>query len=125
MAYALAWLVYVVMAVLIMAGFERYLSGHCSRQWRIFVRALLAIVFFTPGVVTPVVATAGGTYIVPACIGMLFNLLAKSGDGFIKAGLPILTVAVLVFGGLFFRESRRAPDAGDAENVEDRESPSA
>jgi len=104
MAYVIAWSVYLLMAALIMVGFERYLSEYCSRQLRMFIRALLAIILFTPGFVT-----AGETYMVPACIGLLFNLLAKSGDGFLKACLPMLAVAVLVFGVLFFLESRREP----------------
>lgn len=104
MAYVIAWSVYLLMAALIMVGFERYLSEYFSRQPRLFMRALLAIVFFTPGVVS-----ADQMYMVPACIGMLFNLLAKSGDGFLKASLPILAVAVVVFGVLFVRESRREP----------------
>lgn len=109
MAYVIAWSVYLLMAALIMVGFERYLSEYCSRQLRVFIRALLAIVLFTPGVVTSDVATAGQAYMVPACIGMLFNLLAKSVDGFLKASLPMLAVAVAVFGVLFFLENRRQP----------------
>ena len=114
MAYALAWVVYLLMAALIMAGFERYLGAYCSRQWRLFIRALLALIFFTPGVdlpgvVTPGVVTAGGGHMVPACIGVLLNLLAKSGDGLVKASLPVLAMAVVVFGALFVREILRKP----------------
>lgn len=102
MAYALAWIVYLLMAALIMAGFERYLSAYFPRQPRIFLRALLAIVLFTPGVVV-----AEAMYIVPACVAMLFNVLARSGEGLLKASLPMLAVSTLVFGVLFFLEYRR------------------
>lgn len=111
MAYALSWVVYVLMAVLIMFAFERYVSTWFSRQPRIFIRVLLAIVLFTPGFVS-----AGTVYLVPACVGILFNILAKSGDGLLKASLPMLLVSSVVFGVLFFLESRRPADELQADD---------
>ncbi|MDI1301197.1 MAG: hypothetical protein PSX71_04780 [bacterium] len=104
MSYVIAWSLYVLMAALLVFGFERYVAGRIgSRQWRIFLRATLVIVLFTPGFV----ATDDMVYVVPACVGVMFNILAKSGTGLLKAALPLLLVFTLVFGVLFFRESRR------------------
>jgi hypothetical protein len=103
MAYLVAWLVYLVMAALLMFGFERYVAPLLRhRQLRVFCRSLLAIVLFTPGL-------AFGDdhyYLVPACIEVLFNLLAHSGEGIMKATLPLLLVAGIVFAVLFVREAR-------------------
>ncbi|HQV41562.1 MAG: hypothetical protein KBD35_05035 [Moraxellaceae bacterium] len=111
MAYAMAWIVYLLMAALIMVAFERYLSEYLSHQPRLFIRALLAVGLFTPGVVS-----AETVYMVPACIAILFNVLIKSGLGVVKASLPILVVASVVFGVLLFRESRRQAAANYSEN---------
>jgi hypothetical protein len=105
MAYALAWIVYLLMAALMVLAFERYVAGHVPRQPRLFIRALLAVVLFTPGWVS--VETV---YMVPACIAVLFNLLAKSGSGLLKAALPLLTMSSVVFGVLLFLEVRRSPE---------------
>lgn len=106
MAYALAWGVYLLMAALIVLAFERYVAAMVPRQPRIFIRALLMVGLFTPGWVS-----AETVYMVPACIAVLFNLLAKSGIGLLKASLPLLVVWTTVFGVLLFRELRRAPEA--------------
>lgn len=111
MAYAIAWGIYVLMAVLLMAGFERYLAGLITvRRLRIALRALLAILLFTPGVVS-----ADHLYVVPASIAVLFNLLAHSRLGLLQALLPLLLAQTLVFGLLFLREAlparRRAQTA--------------
>lgn len=104
MSYVIAWSLYVLMAALLVAGFERYVAGRmASRQWRIFLRATLVIVLFTPGFV----AAGEDIYVVPACVGVVFNILAKSGTGLLKAALPLLLVSAVVFGVLFFSESRR------------------
>lgn len=104
MSYVIAWLLYVLMAATMVFAFERYVAVRmASRQWRIFLRAFLVVVLFTPGVV----ATADGVYLVPACVGVMFNILAKSGTGFLKAALPLLLVFSVVFGVLFFRKSHR------------------
>ena len=68
MAYAMAWIVYLLMAALIMVAFERYLSEYLSHQPRLFIRALLAVGLFTPGVVS-----AETVYMVPACIAILWG----------------------------------------------------
>jgi hypothetical protein len=116
MAYLIAWLVYLVMAALLMAGFERYVAALIRhRQLRLFCRSLLAIGLFTPGL-------AYGDahyYVVPACIEVLFNILAHSGHGVMKASLPILLVASVVFAILFVRE------AGDRDAEAAREEPMA
>lgn len=109
MAYALAWIVYLLMAALIMLAFERYVAAFVPRQPRLFIRALLAVGLFTSGWVS-----AETVYMVPACIAVLFNLLAKSADGLLKASLPLLAMSTIVFAILLVREYRRAPGA-DAE----------
>lgn len=118
MAYLIAWLIYLTAAALLMAGFERYLAGLIrQRQLRIFCRSLVAIVLFTPGV-------AYGDqhyYMVPACIEVLFNVLAHSRDGMLKAALPILLVTAVVFAGLFVYEAR---DPRKKEAAGEREEPS-
>ncbi|MDP2228998.1 MAG: hypothetical protein Q8J78_16155 [Moraxellaceae bacterium] len=104
MAYVLSWCVYLLMAVLLMVAYERYVADLIgSRQWRVALRAFIAIVLFTPGF------TSFGdmVYMVPACIAMLYHLLAKSGIGFMKASLPILLVSFVVYGVLFFRAGRQ------------------
>ncbi len=104
MSYVIAWSLYVLMAALLVFGFERYVTGRiASRQWRIFLRTFLVVVLFTPGVV----AAGDNVYIVPACVGVMFNILAKSGTGLLKAALPLLLVFTLVFGVLAFRERGR------------------
>lgn len=116
MAYALAWIVYLLMAALIVAGFERYLAAYFSRQPRLFLRALLAVGLFTPGFVS-----AGTVYMVPACVAILFNILSRSGLGLLKASLPMLLVSTVVFGVLLVLEKRRqsADVQGEAEPTEE------
>lgn len=100
----IAWGIYLGMAALLMLGFERYLAGYIgNRQGLVVVRSLLGIGLFTPGVVN----AEEGMYVVPACIGVLFNLLARSGVGMMKAALPMLLAGALVFGVLFLLESLR------------------
>ncbi|HEX4869439.1 MAG TPA: hypothetical protein VFV15_01770 [Moraxellaceae bacterium] len=108
MAYAIAWGVYLLTAALLQFGYERYVAEFITRRrLRIGLRALLAIVLFTPGVV----ASTEGVFVVPACIGVLFNVLAHSGPGLVKALLPLLFATAAVFGLLFLLEHRRAPAA--------------
>jgi peptidoglycan biosynthesis protein MviN/MurJ (putative lipid II flippase) len=109
MGYAIAWVIYLVMAVLLQIGFERYLTPYllAQRQLRIFLRSLLAILLFTPGVVL----NADGVFIVPACVGVMFNILAKSPYGLLQAALPLLLVSAVVYGILFALERRRGPEA--------------
>jgi hypothetical protein len=110
MPYVIAWGIYLSMAALLMFGFERYLAWRIpSHQWRLFIRALMAIVLFTPGFVS-----AGDIYVVPACVGVMFNILAHSGEGLLKAALPLLLAGVLVFGVLFLRELLRKDDGATA-----------
>lgn len=100
MPYVIGWIIYLSMAALLMFGFERYLARFLTqRQWRIFIRALLAILLFTPGFVS-----ADGIYVVPACVGVMFNILAHSGEGLFKASLPLLLAGALVYGVLFLVE---------------------
>lgn len=110
MAYVIAWALYLLMAGLLQAGHERYLSPSLpAGRWRTGLRALLAVVLFTPGVV----ASEAGLSVVPACIGVLFNVLAHSGLGLAKALLPLLLSTSVVFGVLWLRAARagRAPAA--------------
>lgn len=110
MAYALAWIVYLLMAALIVLAFERYVAAFVPAQPRVFIRALLAVGLFTPGWVS-----AETVYMVPASIAVLFNILAKSPDGLLKASLPLLLAYVLVFAILLLREWRRPGGAGLAD----------
>ena len=104
MAYAIAWAIYLLMAALLQFGYERYVADLISmRRLRIGLRALLAIVLFTPGVVS----SQEGLFVVPACIGVLFNVLSHGGAGLVKALLPLLLSTSLVFGVLFLLEFRR------------------
>lgn len=106
MAYMIAWSIYLLMAALLVFGYERYVAGYVGpRQLRIFLRALLAIMLFTPGFIS-----AGAVYVVPACVGVMFNLLAHSGVGMLKASLPLLFVSSVVFAVLFCREARRSKE---------------
>lgn len=114
MAYALAWIVYLLMAALIVFAFERYVAAFLPRQPRQFIRVLLVVGLFTPGWVS-----AEAVYMVPACIAVLFNLLAKSADGLLKASLPLLLAYVLVFAFLLLREWRRPRDTAVASVGED------
>ncbi|MDQ8037399.1 MAG: hypothetical protein REI12_08260 [Pedobacter sp.] len=104
MGYVIAWLIYLVMTVLIQLGYERYLTPYLAeqRQLRIFLRSLLAILLFTPGVVM----SGEGVFVVPACVGVMFNILAKSPYGLLQAALPLLLVAAVVYGILFALEAR-------------------
>lgn len=109
MPYVIAWTLYLLMAALLVFGFERYVAERITgRQLRIFLRASLLMVLFTPGFVS----AGENVFVVPACVGVMFNILAKSGVGLLKAALPLLLAFSVVFGVLFFRESRR-DDAGD------------
>ncbi len=105
MGYAIAWVIYLIMAVLIQLGYERYLTPYLAaqRRLRIFLRSLLAIVLFTPGVVM----SGEGMFVVPACVGVMFNILAQSPYGFLQAALPLLLAGAVVFGILFFATRRR------------------
>lgn len=103
MAYAIAWALYLLMAALLQFGYERYVADLIPvRRLRIGLRAALAIVLFTPGVVS----SQEGVFIVPACIGVLFNVLAHGGTGLVKALLPLLFATSVVFGVLFLLEYR-------------------
>lgn len=103
MAYVIAWALYLLMAGLLQAGYERYVAGLLpAGRLRVILRALLAIVLFTPGVI----ASEGGLSVVPACIGVLFNVLAHSGVGLVKALLPLLLSTSVVFAVLWLRDSR-------------------
>lgn len=108
MAYAIAWGVYLLMAALLQFGYERYVAEFITLdRLRIGLRALIAIGLFTPGVVS----SPEGLSVVPACIGVLFNVLAHSGSGLVKALLPLLFTAAMVFGVLFLLEFRRGRPA--------------
>src|SRR6218665_3071426 len=104
MGYVIGWVIYLVIALLLQLGFERYLTPYLQgqRQLRIFLRTLLAILLFTPGVVL----SADGAFIVPACVGVMFNILAKSPYGLLQAALPLLLLMTVVYGILFFVEIR-------------------
>ncbi|MFZ5562375.1 MAG: hypothetical protein ACOY41_12800 [Pseudomonadota bacterium] len=121
MAYLIGWLIYLAMAVLLLAGFERYLAGYIRlRQRRIFCRSVLALGLLTPGL-----AQADGRYyLVPACIEVLFNLLAHSYGAALKAALPLLLASTLVFAGLFVYETRCRDRDGDGDGPPEREEPS-
>lgn len=111
MAYALAWLLYLLMAALLQFGYERYVAPHVgNRRLRVSLRALMAIGLFTPGLVS----SAQGLSVVPACVAVLFNVLAHSGTGLMKAALPLLLATVLVFGLLWLLEQRDHKPAGSA-----------
>lgn len=109
MAYVLAWILYLLMAALLLAAYERYVALHlANRRLRVSLRALMAIGLFTPGFVS----SAEGLSVVPACIAVLFNVLAHSGPGLMKAVLPLLLSTSLVFAVLWLLERRgRKPAA--------------
>lgn len=115
MAFLIAWAIYLSMAALLMVGFERYLAGHIpAGQGRLIVRCLLAVILFTPGVVS----SAEGLHVVPACIGVLFNILARSGTGLMKAMLPLLISSTVVFALVFLREILRKTSDAETETVD-------
>lgn len=106
MAYSIAWVIYGGMALLFMLAYERYVAPYLveKRQLRLFLRAVLGVLLFTPGIVLH----EDFVYIVPACVGVMFNILAHKPLGVVQAALPLLLVATLVFGGLYIWDSRRA-----------------
>ena len=111
MGYLVAWGLYLLMAALLVAGFERYLAGYVTdARWRVLLRGLLAVGLFTPGLV----AADDQVYLVPACIAVLFNILAHSWMGVVKSSLPLFLAGVLVFAVLALREALRKDVAGDA-----------
>ncbi len=113
MAYVLAWVIYLAMAALLLLFYERYVAPLlASAQWRLMLRALVAVLLFTPGLVA---GHGDAVHVVPACIAVLFGLLAKSPETMAKAALPLLVVATLVYAALFALAGRRpaAPAAPD------------
>lgn len=110
-AYALAWLLYLLMAALLQLAYERYIAPHVgNRRLRISLRTLMAIGLFTPGFVS----SPAGLSVVPACVAVLFNVLAHSGTGLMKAALPLLLATALVFAVLWLLEQRSHKAAGSA-----------
>lgn len=105
MAYELAWVIYILMAAFFMFAYERLVAPALRerRQLRLFLRALTGILLFTPGIVLH----EGVVYPVPACVGVMFNILAHKPLAILQAMLPLLFVSSIVFGILLFRESRR------------------
>lgn len=105
MAIAIAWALYIGMAALLMFGYERYLTPYLDGhdELRLFLRVLLAILLFTPGFVLD----SGSIYLVPACVGVMFNILAHKPVGVMQAALPLLLAATVVYGILFFRAHGR------------------
>jgi hypothetical protein len=115
-AYMVAWGLYLLMSVALMFSYERYIAPHIKhRQLRIFIRAVMAIGLFTPGIVS-----ADTVYMAPACVGVVFNILEHSGIGVIKAALPLLFVSFVVFVTLFFWEIRQS---GHEHNESERAEP--
>jgi hypothetical protein len=107
MAYYIAWGLYITAAVLLQFGCERYLTPYLTvSSWRIFMRALLAIALFTPGVGVD----DGQYYLVPALVGVVFHLLSHQFYGVLQALLPLLLVSGIVFTVLFmwYREPAAA-----------------
>lgn len=105
MDYTAAWVVYVLMAILFMLGYERYVASLLAgqREKRIFFRALLAILLFAPGVVVH----DDIMYMVPASVGIVFNVLVKNILGVLQAFLPLLAAGFVIFGVLALWEIRR------------------
>lgn len=116
MAYAIAWVLYVLMAVLFMVAYERYVTVflQARRQLRIFLRVLLALLFFTPGVVVH----DDMIYLVPACVGVMFNILSHKPLGVLQAALPLLVASTVVYALLFAYEARRTGSARAGSGVE-------
>lgn len=109
--YLMAWGLYLLMAALLMAGFERHVAGLVTdRRWRALLRSLMAVALFTPGLVS----ADEQVYVVPACVAVLFNVLAHSWMGFVKSSLPLLLAGGLVFAVLSLREALRQDAAEDA-----------
>lgn len=111
MDYTAAWVIYLIMAVLFMLGYERYIASLLAgqREKRIFFRAFLAILLFTPGVVIH----GDMLYIAPACVGIVFNILVHNTLGVLQATLPLLAAGFIVFGVLALWEIRRKASEWD------------
>ena len=104
MAQVIAGLLYLAMAALLVFFYERYVTVFIpSRRWRIFLRALAAVLLFTPGLIS----ASGEIYPVPASIAVLYNLLSHSRIGTLKAALPLLLSGALVYAALAVLELRR------------------
>lgn len=103
----MAWALYIAMAVLLMAMFERYLAPYLRPygQSVLMLRTLLAILLFTPGWVLD----AEQFYLVPATTAVLFNVLAQKPMAVLQACLPLLLTSTLVFAGLFWWQRRQMP----------------
>ena len=121
MSYLIAWGIYLLMAAALMWLFNRYFADLLGQGlWRLLARVLLAIVLFTPGFVDEDVV-----YVVPAWIGVFFNLLSHDKAGLIKSLLPLLLACAVVFGLLGLRELLRRKTAvhtpGTAEAAADKD----
>lgn len=117
MSYLIAWGIYLLMGAALMLLFNRYFADFLGQGlWRLCARVLLAIVLFTPGFVEEDVV-----YVVPAWIGVFFNLLSHDKAGLIKSLLPLLLACAVVFGLLGLREllRRRRPASQPAEVAEE------
>ena len=68
MAQVIAGLLYLFMAALLVVFYERHVAVFIpSRRWRIFLRALAAVLLFTPGLIS----ASGEIYPVPASVAAL------------------------------------------------------
>lgn len=111
MDYTAAWVIYLTMALLFMLGYERYIASLLAgqREKRIFLRAFLAIMLFTPGVVIH----GDMLYMTPACVGIVFNILVHNSLGVLQSILPLLAAGFVVFGLLALWEIRRTAKPWD------------
>ena len=110
MTYALAWLLYVVAAVALVSIYWRYLEGFLPQVWGLILRVFLITVLFTPWVVQG----ANGNLPAPACIAVLFSLLAHAREDALRALAAIVGASLLVITVLLIRVR---PDASPADPV--------
>lgn len=98
MGYILAWLVYFGVAISLVVIFHRYFEGLLPRAWGLALRVLLCVILFTPWFVE-----GDARYVpVPACIAVLFNVMAHSSIEALKALLSLLFTGVVASGILLF-----------------------
>jgi hypothetical protein len=108
MAYAMAWIVYLLMAALIMVAFERYLSEYLvPRQPRTFYSCVAGGGLVYAGCGCQQKPCIWCQRALRCCSICSLSLVI----GLLKASLPLLVVWTTVFGVLLFRELRRTPEA--------------
>lgn len=107
MAYGLAWVVYLVAALVLLFVVYRYVETWFRRDLALLLRGSLLAVLFAPWFV----GSQEGTHLVPACIAVLFHLLSHDYVDALKACTPIVLSGLVITVGLLLWYRSDAPEA--------------